>query len=139
MAVKDATFDVRSGEIVGIAGVSGNGQTELLEAILGLRPLVYGARSTSRRDDNQRVRPIVALDSGAIDVPEDPVRDAVVPGLSVLEHLVLDGRPLPKRGVGVDWSDRSGSVQRRAGRARACRWRRSIVGSVRCRAATSNG
>jgi general nucleoside transport system ATP-binding protein len=103
MAVKDATFEVRTGEIVGIAGVSGNGQTELLEAILGLRPLVSGDVHIAG-DDNQRARPIVALDSGAIDVPEDPVRDAVVPGLSVLEHLVLDGRPLPKRGVGVDWS-----------------------------------
>ena len=46
MVVRDVTFEVRSGELVGIAGVSGNGQTELLDAVLGLRPL-GPARSTS--------------------------------------------------------------------------------------------
>ncbi|MFN8928423.1 MAG: ABC transporter ATP-binding protein, partial [Rhodospirillales bacterium] len=40
--VKDATFDVRAGEIVGVAGVSGNGQTELMEALAGMRPIASG-------------------------------------------------------------------------------------------------
>jgi len=102
MAVKDATFEVRSGEIVGVAGVSGNGQTELLEAVLGLRPLVSGAVHVAGVDI-PRPHPDVALQAGAIDVPEDPVGDAVVPGLSVLQHLVLDGRPMPRRGLGVNW------------------------------------
>ncbi|MCU0275136.1 MAG: hypothetical protein MUE34_18080, partial [Acidimicrobiales bacterium] len=50
-------------------------------------------------------RPIPARvhEAGGVGVPEDPVADAVVPGLSVLQHLVLDGRPLPRRGFGVDW------------------------------------
>jgi ABC-type uncharacterized transport system ATPase subunit len=108
MAVRDATFDVRAGEIVGVAGVSGNGQTELLEAVLGLRPLVDGEIHIAG-DEIWRARPEIAVGAGAVDVPEDPVADAVVPGLSVLQHLVLDGRPLPRRGFGVDWA----SVRRR--------------------------
>ncbi len=103
MAVRDATFEVRAGEIVGIAGVSGNGQTELLEAVLGLRPLVEGEVHVAAVEI-WRARPDLAVGAGAVDVPEDPVADAVVPGLSVLQHLVLNGRPLPRRGLGVDWS-----------------------------------
>jgi general nucleoside transport system ATP-binding protein len=104
MAVRDATFEVRTGEIMGVAGVSGNGQTELLEAVLGLRPLVSGEVHIAG-DNVGRAQPVVALLAGAVDVPEDPVADAVIPGLSVLQHLVLDGRPLPKRGLGVDWGE----------------------------------
>ncbi len=103
MAVRDATFEVRSGEIMGVAGVSGNGQTELLEAVLGLRPLVTGEVHIAGEDIG-RARPEIAWRAGAVDVPEDPVADAVIPGLSVLQHLVLDGRALPKRGLGVDWA-----------------------------------
>ena len=104
MAVRNAVFEVRCGEIVGVAGVSGNGQTELLEAVLGLRPLEQGEIHIAGEGVG-RGRPQDALHLGAIDVPEDPVRDAVVPGLSVLQHLVLDGRPLPRRGLGVDWNE----------------------------------
>ena len=104
LAVKNAVFEVRSGEILGVAGVSGNGQTELLEAVLGLRPVIEGEIHIAG-EDMSRGRPEVALRAGAIDVPEDPVGDAVVPGLTVLQHLVLDGRPLPRRGLGVDWPE----------------------------------
>ena len=102
LAVRSATFDVRDGEIVGVAGVSGNGQKELLEAVLGLVPLETG---TVHVVDDPIERPIPARvhEAGGVGVPEDPVADAVVPGLSVLQHLVLDGRPLPRRGFGVDW------------------------------------
>ena len=103
LAVKDATFEVRSGQLVGVAGVSGNGQRELLEAVLGCRPLVGGTVEVAgtRLD---RGDPRQALAAGAIGVPEDPVADAVVPGLDVLEHLVLGGdTPIPRRGWQVDW------------------------------------
>ncbi len=102
-AVRNVTFEVREGEIVGVAGVSGNGQRELLEAVLGLRTLregtVHIADEPIERPDPRR-----ALAAGAVSVPEDPISDSVVPGLSVLQHLVLDGRPLPRRGLGVDWN-----------------------------------
>jgi general nucleoside transport system ATP-binding protein len=107
-AIRQVTFEVREGEIVGVAGVSGNGQRELLEAVLGLRPLTEGtihvADEPIERPDPRRV-----IAAGAVSVPEDPISDAVVPGLSVLQHLVLDGRPLPRRGLGVDW----GTARRR--------------------------
>ncbi|HEU5148913.1 MAG TPA: ATP-binding cassette domain-containing protein [Iamia sp.] len=101
-ALEDVTFTVEAGEIVGVAGVSGNGQTELMEAVVGARPAVAGFVKVGERHlENRGLRR--ALRAGAVEVPEDPVDDAVVPGLSVLQHLVLNGRPLPKRGTGVDW------------------------------------
>lgn len=113
VAVRDATFEVRAGELVGVAGVSGNGQLELLEAVLGQRPLLAGEIHIGD-DDLHRPQPRLALAAGAYSVPEDPVADAVVPGLDVLEHLVLSGEPLPRRGLGVDWR---AARQRVAGRS----------------------
>ncbi len=48
-------------------------------------------------------KPRKALDAGAVIVPEDPVNDAVVGGLAILEHLALNGRPLPTAGPRIDW------------------------------------
>ncbi|MGH8905487.1 MAG: ABC transporter ATP-binding protein [Egibacteraceae bacterium] len=100
-ALRDVSFTVNRGEIVGVAGVAGNGQRELADAIAGLcRPhqgTVWIGGTDHRRHAGR------ALRGGLAVVPEDPVSDAVVPGLSVLEHLVLNGRPLPSRGLGVDW------------------------------------
>ena len=112
VAVRDATFEVRAGELVGVAGVSGNGQLELLEAVLGQRPLLAGEIHIGD-EDLPRAQPRAALAAGAFAVPEDPVADAVVPGLDVLEHLVLSGEPLPGRGLGVDWRAARGRVEGR--------------------------
>jgi ABC-type uncharacterized transport system ATPase subunit len=111
VALRDVTFTVEAGEIVGVAGVSGNGQTELMEAVVGARPAAGGFVKVGERHlEHRGLRR--ALAAGAVEVPEDPVDDAVVPGLSVLQHLVLNGRPLPKRGTGVDWK---GQERRYAG------------------------
>jgi simple sugar transport system ATP-binding protein len=101
-AVKDVTFVVEAGEIMGVAGVSGNGQTELLEAVVGNRDTEQGYVTIAghQLDRNSSRR---AHAAGAIEVPENPVDDVVVPGLSVLHHLVLNGRPFPRRGTGIDW------------------------------------
>ncbi len=74
--VSGVTFQVRSGEILGIGGVDGNGQTELIEAILGLRSVVSGAvkQSTEMR---------VAY------VPQDRHRDGLILDFSVIDNLVL--------------------------------------------------
>ncbi|MEZ5412088.1 MAG: ABC transporter ATP-binding protein [Acidimicrobiales bacterium] len=111
-AVRDATFTVEPGEIVGVAGVAGNGQRELLEAVLGQRPLQGGTVHIGGVPID-RARPGQALAAGAIDVPEDPIRAAVVPGMTVLQHLVLDGRPLPAKGLGVDWRASRARVEAR--------------------------
>jgi simple sugar transport system ATP-binding protein len=102
LAVKDASFEVRAGELVGVAGVSGNGQRELLEAVLGVRPLVTGSVHLDGVAID-RPDPALALGAGGVGVPEDPVADAVVPGLDVLEHLVLGGQGIPRAGLKVDW------------------------------------
>jgi ABC-type uncharacterized transport system ATPase subunit len=100
--VRHATFEVRAGELVGVAGVSGNGQRELLEAVMGVRPLEEGEIHIGdvhlRRAD-----PRLALSAGAVAVPEDPVADSVVPGLDVLEHLTLAGDGIPRSGLRLDW------------------------------------
>jgi len=98
----DVTFEVRGGELVGVAGVSGNGQSELLDAVLGVLPLENGEVHIDGVPIDA-AQPGRALRAGAVSVPEDPVAESVVPGLDVLDHLVLDGRPLPRRGAGVDW------------------------------------
>ena len=52
-AVDDVSFEVRAGEILGVAGVQGNGQTELCEALMGLRPAVAGSVLIDGRDISQ--------------------------------------------------------------------------------------
>ncbi len=100
-ALKGISFEVRRGELVGIAGVAGSGQRELCEVALGLRPTSAGRVILSGTETR---RPTDAIRAGAVSVPEDPVSDAVVSRLSVLEHMALDGRALPRKGVGIDWA-----------------------------------
>ncbi|REE98282.1 ABC transporter ATP-binding protein [Thermomonospora umbrina] len=88
-AVDDVTFEIRPGEIVGIAGVQGNGQTELAEAILGLRPAASGGIWLDGRELTGR-SPRKVLRAGVGYVPEDRSHDALVGGHSVAENLVLD-------------------------------------------------
>lgn len=112
-AIRGATFSVAPGEIVGVAGVSGNGQRELADAVMGLLPRCEGRIEVA----GHRVRPGSprdALAAGAVHVPEDPVSDSVVSGLSVLEHLVLDGREHPATQLSMDWAGitRDGTAMR---------------------------
>jgi len=99
-ALRGISFEVRPGELVGVAGVAGSGQRELCEVALGLRSTTAGRVRVAGGDVR---KPGDAIRAGAVSVPEDPVADAVVSRLSVLEHMALDGRRLPRRGVGIDW------------------------------------
>jgi general nucleoside transport system ATP-binding protein len=101
-AVQDVDLVVHRGELVGVAGVSGNGQRELMEAVLGLRPVATGSISITGRA-LRRHGPRVALARGAVGVPEEPVAQSVVPGLTILEHLALGDLAGVRRGVGIDW------------------------------------
>ena len=101
--ISDVTFMVQPGELVGVAGVSGNGQRELLDAVLGVLPLESGEIHIGGTDIGRAGKPRKALDAGAVIVPEDPVNDAVVGGLAILQHLALNGRPLPTSGPRIDW------------------------------------
>jgi general nucleoside transport system ATP-binding protein len=98
--VNDISFTVRGGEILAVAGVQGNGQTELTEALLGLQHHVRGSiRLDGRELLGRSVRRI--LDSGVGFVPEDRQVDGLVGTFSIAENLMLDrsfGRPFVSAG-----------------------------------------
>jgi simple sugar transport system ATP-binding protein len=98
IVVNDVSFDVKAGEILAIAGVQGNGQTELTEALIGLQPRVTG---TIELDGKQiaglSVRRV--LDAGVGFVPEDRNEDGLVGEFTIAENLMLDrsgGAPFVK-------------------------------------------
>ena len=100
-AVHDVGFDVKAGEILGVAGVSGNGQRELVEALVGQRVRlagqveVMGEPYLARRAENRRLK--------VRSLPEEPLRNACVGDLSVAENMALrdfDQPPLVRRGLG---------------------------------------
>jgi ABC-type uncharacterized transport system ATPase subunit len=89
VAVDDLSLRVRAGEIVAVAGVQGNGQTELVEALTGLAPPLAGAITLAgRRLDHASPRSV--LRSGVAHVPEDRIKDGLVASFSVAENLVLN-------------------------------------------------
>jgi simple sugar transport system ATP-binding protein len=88
-AVDGVDLTVRAGEVLGIAGVQGNGQTELVEAIMGLRPSVAGTVALAGRDlRGKSTRDI--LREGVGYVPEDRSIDGLVKEFTIAENLVLD-------------------------------------------------
>ena len=107
LAVDQVSFDVRKGEIVGIAGVQGNGQTELVEALTGLRETVGGTVTISGTDlTNASPREI--HNASVAHVPEDRQRSGLVLRFTLTENFVLDSyydEPF-SHGIKMDW-DRS--------------------------------
>jgi ABC-type uncharacterized transport system ATPase subunit len=89
LPVNGLSFEVHVGEILGIAGVQGNGQTELCEALMGLRPTLAGSVTLNGRDLT-RATPRARLRAGVAYVPEDRREDGLVGSFSVAENLVLD-------------------------------------------------
>jgi general nucleoside transport system ATP-binding protein len=87
-AVRGVSFDVRAGEIVGIAGVDGNGQSELIDALTGLR-IVASGRITVHGEDLTRATAREALDAGLGHIPEDRHRRGLVLDFNLAENLVL--------------------------------------------------
>ena len=87
--VNGISLDVHAGEIVALAGVQGNGQTELAEAISGLRHVESGTIKL-RGQDITNFSPRDILDAGLGHVPEDRQRDGLVLSMSVADNLVLN-------------------------------------------------
>lgn len=87
-ALEDLNLIVREGEIVGVAGVSGNGQRELGDAILGLLRITKGQK-IFRGQEATHWSPRKLIRAGVAFIPEDPLSMAVVPWFSVLENLAL--------------------------------------------------
>ncbi|GAB3585052.1 ABC transporter ATP-binding protein [Leifsonia lichenia] len=100
LVVNNVSFDVKAGEILAIAGVQGNGQTELTEAILGLQPRVEGTiELDGKHIQGHSVRRV--LDAGVGFVPEDRNEDGLVGEFTIAENLMLDrssGEPFVKAG-----------------------------------------
>ena len=88
MAAKDLSFQVRSGEIFGIAGVEGNGQTELLQALAGLRKIDSGKVAINGKD-TAGLGPRKLFKMGLAFVPEDRRRLGLVLDFSVAENGIL--------------------------------------------------
>ncbi len=107
--VDDVSFDVHKGEILTVAGVQGNGQTELTEILIGLRKPTAGTvtlfvpgedgRPVAHDLTGKNARAI--LDAGVGYIPEDRSKDGMVAGFSIAENLMLDqfgNQPFSKHG-----------------------------------------
>ncbi|MEO8273244.1 MAG: ABC transporter ATP-binding protein, partial [Chloroflexota bacterium] len=101
MKVSGVDLDVRAGEIVAIAGVQGNGQTELVEAITGLRPLDSGT-ITIGGHHTEKSSPRQVSDLGVAHIPEDRGRDGLINYMTIAENYILDSyhkAPYSKHGL----------------------------------------
>jgi simple sugar transport system ATP-binding protein len=103
-AVDGVSFSVRGGEIVGIAGVQGNGQTELVESVMGLRVSLSGAVLVSGQDVTTN-SPRLLHSMEVAHIPEDRQGSGLVLNFTVAENMVLDsyyGPPF-SQGIRMDW------------------------------------
>lgn len=103
-AVADVSFCVHAGEIVGVAGVQGNGQTELVEAITGLaRPaagtITFDGQDITHASVRERHR------QGMAHIPEDRHKSGMVDSFTVAENMVLNSyySPAYTKGMAIDW------------------------------------
>jgi simple sugar transport system ATP-binding protein len=87
--VRGVSFQVRAGEIVGIAGVDGNGQTELLEALTGLHHRNSGRIVVEGREMSQHASPLAMLEAGIGHIPEDRHRYGLVLDFTLAENAAL--------------------------------------------------
>ncbi len=99
-AVQGVSFEVRAGEVLGIAGVQGNGQTELVEALTGLRP-AHGGKIFLRGIDVTGKPPRPIIENGLSHVPEDRQRHGLVLSYPVADNLILCTYYLPPFAKGV--------------------------------------
>ena len=104
-ALDHVSLQVRSGEIVGIAGVQGNGQTELVEALTGLAQsssgsIIFDDRDVTHSSVRERHR------MGMAHVPEDRLHSGMIANFSVAENMILNTYydPTYGRGLEIDWS-----------------------------------
>jgi ABC-type dipeptide/oligopeptide/nickel transport system ATPase component len=111
-ALRDVTLDVRRGEIMGVAGVSGNGQRPLAQVITGLRALTSGSITLDATGDQRACHPRIASALGVAYIPEERMHDGVVKDFTVAENAILRTytRPPLARGIFFNF----GGIARRA-------------------------
>jgi simple sugar transport system ATP-binding protein len=117
MGLKEISLTVKSGEIVGIAGVSGNGQRELGDVVLGMEKCSRGKKLIKGEDAT--LWPVARVrSSGTAFIPEDPLGMAAFPWLSVQENMAMvdASRYARHGGLSMDWesvrSDLQASLER---------------------------
>ena len=98
--LKNISFELHSGEILGVAGVSGNGQRDLAEVIAGLRTAVSGSVTIEGRDVTHLL-PANRLEAGLSYIPEERMHDGAIKNFTVSENLMLQdhGRPPYANGI----------------------------------------
>jgi len=103
--VKNVSLEIHAGEILGLAGVTGNGQTELLEALSGIRPVVSGEISLNGQkisDNSGLLNPRQLKEKGLAHVPEDRQRMGLVTDFKAYENLIFgyhDQEPYSKSSI----------------------------------------
>jgi len=104
VAVRELSFSVCRREILGVAGISGNGQRELVEAITGLRPADSGTVRVAGRDVTNSSARLIS-DYGVSHVPEERIKFGVVPNIMVYENCILKRHHRPPffRGLFLDY------------------------------------
>jgi len=111
--LQEICFNIAPGEILGIAGVDGNGQQELAEVVVGLRRITSGRVTLHNRD----ISPLTfksRLALGIAHIPNDRKREALVPAMSVTENIALkrhDHPPFSQTGV-INWSAAANIAQK---------------------------
>ena len=105
--VDDVSFEVHAGEVLAIAGVQGNGQTELAEALVGLRTPSAGSIHLGTMDiTHSSVRQVI--DAGVGYIPEDRSKDGLVGDFTIAENFMINrsyGPPFAK-GLSIDFANR---------------------------------
>lgn len=100
-ALREATFDIHGGEILGIAGVAGNGQSQLAEVVTGLRRTTQG-RILIRDKDLTHASPLEMIRAGVSHIPADRIGMGAVGNMAVADNLAMKGyrgSPISERGV----------------------------------------
>ncbi len=105
-ALRGLDLDLCGSEILGVAGVEGNGQTELVEAVMGLRELTRGNIKIDGREITD-TPPRARIRMGVSHIPEDRYKRAIVPDFSVLENLMLGSQRdrFTRNGVSIDFAE----------------------------------
>ncbi|MGW8226791.1 MAG: ABC transporter ATP-binding protein [Anaerolineales bacterium] len=86
--LQGVSFELREGEILGVAGVSGNGQRELAQVINGLRPITKGTIRVGEKDISHS-SPAEVIDQGVSYIPEERMVDGMIKEFTVAENLIL--------------------------------------------------
>ncbi|MBR4869164.1 MAG: ABC transporter ATP-binding protein [Oscillospiraceae bacterium] len=104
-ALKNIDFTIKSGEIIGIAGVDGNGQSELVDCITGLLPVKSGKVSINGQDLTN-AKPKQVLNAKVSHIPADRLARGVVPSMNLSENIALmnTGREDFTKGIFMRWS-----------------------------------